>query len=421
LSIQVPQVEYLSPSELKVDGQNPNRMKPKQLAALEECITKYGFIVPVVTNKDLLIADGEQRWTIAQKLQLPKIPVIRLPIKDVDRRTLRQVLNKLRGEHELLGDAAEFERIIQAGGEEDLKLLLSLSSGDIEQYMRILHEDKAETFIIPKIETVKTQIKPGDIFQLGKHRLMCGDATNLKNALQLLNGESVDMVFTDPPYGINYLPETKELRKLGHLAGDGDYRQAPREFPVMRDSLPIIAQICKPGSPIYYCTGWQEIGLITDTLRANGCHVYSVLVWDRITPRFRGHQDFIPVNEFIVYAWRTGHKRYINNSLKNVKSSLQLMTIWRFKTMRAQAMTHTTEKPIELPKNAILLSSPKGGIIADLFGGSGSTLIACEQTERICYMMDIDARYCQVIIDRWESYTGQKAIMVSEQKVDSGA
>jgi ParB-like chromosome segregation protein Spo0J len=114
-------------------------MKPKQLAALEECITKYGFIVPVVTNKDLLIADGERRWTIAQKLQLPQIPVIRLPLKDVDRRTLRQVLNKLRGEHELLGDAAEFERIIQAGGEGDLKLLLSLSDGDIDaRYCQVI-------------------------------------------------------------------------------------------------------------------------------------------------------------------------------------------------------------------------------------------------------------------------------------------
>lgn len=369
---EVPTVEYVSPADLKVDGQNPNIMKPKQLEALRLCIVKYGFIVPIVTNKDLLIADGEQRWTIAKDLQMQKVPIVRLPIKDVDRRTLRQVLNKLRGEHELLGDAAEFERIIKAGGEEDIKLLLSLSDADIEQYMRALHEDKPENFTIPKIETVKTEIKLGDVFQMEKHRLMCADATNVKDALILLNGQTVDMVFTDPRYGINYLPETKELRKLGRLAGDGDYKKNPREFPLIRDSMPVIAQILKEGGPLYVCTGWQEIGLIVDTLMANGCHVYSVLVWDRLTPRMIGRrQDFIPVNEFIVYGWRRGKDRFVNFHLAGVSSGMQLTMVWRFRTLKAGEMTHTTEKPVELSKNAILLSSPKGGLVADLFGAPG--------------------------------------------------
>lgn len=408
-NVEVPAVELISPNDLKVDQQNPNKMKPKQLEALRSCILQYGFIVPIVTNKDLLIADGEQRWTIAKELQMAKVPIVRLPIKDVDRRMLRQVLNKLRGEHELLGDAEEFERIIQTGGEERLKELLNLSDGDLEQYARLLHEDNPEDFVIPRIETVKTKIKLGDIFQLGRHRLMCGDATNVKDALVLLNGQSADMVWTDPPYGINYLPETKELKKLGHLKGDGDFKSNPREFPLIKDSMPIVAHICKEGSPIYVCTGWQEIGLIVDTLMANGCHIYSVLVWDRIMPRMIGRrQDFIPVNEFIVYGWRRGKDRFVNFHLAGVSSGMQLTTVWRFRTLRAGEMTHTTEKPVELPKNAILLSSPKGGLIVDLFGGSGSTLIACEQTERSCYIMDIDPRYCQVILDRWESYTKKK-------------
>lgn len=415
--IEIPQQELVPVDQLKSDGQNPNKMKPKQLTALREVIKRFGFIVPIVTNQDLVIADGEQRWMIAKTLEMEKVPVIRLPVEDVDRRLLRQILNKLKGEHELIGDAEEFERIIQAGREEDLKLMIVISDGDIDQYLRALHEDKPENFVIPKIEAVKTDIKYGDVFQLGKHRLMCGDATSLKDVQILLNCQNVDMVFTDPPYGINYIPETKKLKQLGHLAGDGDYRKNPREFPVMRDSVPVIAQICKPGAPIYVCTGWQEIGLLVDTFMANNCHVYSVLVWDRVMPRFRGHQDFIPVNEFILYGWRQGKKRFINNSLAGEKSPLQLKTIWRFSTLKAQNMTHTTEKPVELPKNAILLSSPKGGIIADLFGGSGSTLIACEQTERICFILEIDPRYCQVILDRWQTYTGKKAIKVPDRNV----
>lgn len=119
--VEIPQSELVDVDLLRVDGDNPNRMTEKQLDALKSSIRKYGFIVPIITNKDLLIADGEQRLTVAKQLGMKKVSVIRLPVKDVDRRLLRQVLNKLRGEHELMGDALEFERIIKAGGAPTLR------------------------------------------------------------------------------------------------------------------------------------------------------------------------------------------------------------------------------------------------------------------------------------------------------------
>jgi ParB-like chromosome segregation protein Spo0J len=143
-AIQIPPVEVVDVASLKVDGQNPNRMSKGQMLGLKASIKQYGFIIPVITNKDLLIADGEQRWTMAKELGLTKIPIVRLPLEDVDRRTLRQVLNKLKGEHDHKLDALEFQRIIQAGGKDDLKTLLAISDSSIQVMLKRLSEEDGQ-------------------------------------------------------------------------------------------------------------------------------------------------------------------------------------------------------------------------------------------------------------------------------------
>jgi len=135
--VEIPPSELVNVNELKVDGNNPNRMTQQQHKALSESIKRYGFIVPIITNKDLLIADGEQRWEVAKSLGMNQVSVIRLPVEDVDRRLLRQVLNKLRGEHELLQDAYEFDKIIAAGKEQDLKDLLLIHDETLKAYLEI--------------------------------------------------------------------------------------------------------------------------------------------------------------------------------------------------------------------------------------------------------------------------------------------
>ena len=138
--LQIPPAELVDLDRLHVDGENPNRMDARQLEALKESIKRWGFIVPIIANKELLVADGEQRLTVARELGMKQVSVIRLPVKEVDRRLLRQVLNKLRGEHELLGDAYEFQRIIEAGQQESLKTLLLLNDHQIERYLEQLAE-----------------------------------------------------------------------------------------------------------------------------------------------------------------------------------------------------------------------------------------------------------------------------------------
>lgn len=136
LEIQIPQAEIVNINTLSVDNKNPNKMSKEQHERLATSIKKYGFIVPIITNKDLLIADGEQRWTVAKSLGMSQVPIIRLPVEEVDRRLLRQVLNKLRGEHDRELDAEEFENIIELGGEKDLKYLLALSDEKLDGYLK---------------------------------------------------------------------------------------------------------------------------------------------------------------------------------------------------------------------------------------------------------------------------------------------
>jgi ParB-like chromosome segregation protein Spo0J len=141
--VQIPPSELVDIDTLKVDNQNPNRMSEKQHKALRDSISKYGFIIPIVTNKDLLIADGEQRLIEAKALGMKQVQVVRLPVEDVDRRLLRQVLNKLRGEHDPKLDAEEFQRIINAGHEDDLTKLLALSDESIRTALKRLQEDES--------------------------------------------------------------------------------------------------------------------------------------------------------------------------------------------------------------------------------------------------------------------------------------
>ncbi len=133
--IQIPEAELVATGSLKVDGKNPNKMDRKGLDRLKASIEKFGFLVPIITNKDLLIADGEQRWVIANELAMPRVPVIRIPLEEVNRHLIRQIMNKLRGEHDRELDAEEFQEIIDLGAEEDLKFFLKLSDEKLDGYL----------------------------------------------------------------------------------------------------------------------------------------------------------------------------------------------------------------------------------------------------------------------------------------------
>ncbi len=414
--IIVPTPETVNTDTLKVDGKNPNKMSKEQHERLASSIKKWGFIVPIITNKDLLIADGEQRWTVAKSLGMNQVSVIRLPVEEVDRRLLRQVLNKLRGEHELLLDAEEFEAIIDLGHKDDLKYLLDLTDGKLERYLLELHPPEEETYQIPEIDKVQTEIKQGDIIQLGNHTLMCGDSTNQQHVDQLLNGAAVEMVFTDPPYGVAFdkhemkddcfrrNPTAKQpsgFRNWGEIKGDETLETYLKFIEVISARLKEKSwYLCAPSKALYEIFGkLRELGIYYATpiiwVKEN-----FVLSWERYKAQ---HENIIYCGDG---AHPTGPKSIWYG--KNNES-----TIWQINRPKTADLRHPTQKPVELVIRAITNSSqPKQGV-ADFFCGSGTTLLACEQVNRVCYAMEIEPRYCEIICQRWESYTNQKRKLVN--------
>jgi len=395
--IEIPNQELIAISDLKVDGQNPNRMTDRQRKSLVESIQRYGFIVPIITNKDLLIADGEQRWEVAKGLSMAQVPVIRLPVEDVDRRLLRQVLNKLRGEHELLLDAQEFDRIISMGHEDDLKQLLDLSDSQIERYLNEIREPKEETYEIPEIEKITTSIQRGDIYALGKHRLMCGDSTT-SDLSCLMHNKQADMLFTDPPYGFEVFGAEKNRK----------YNTA--YLPKYEKWVPQLKEVTKADSVCAIWENWRHIPRLWQILEEQ-YKIINLVIWFATNRHQAYHQKWF-YNHYEPLIVGAKGNYYFDFDYAKAKGTTDVLShiVDSIHTTNENVVFGT--KPVKLHLPLLNIYTKKGDLILDLFGGSGSTLIACEQTNRICYMMEIEPRYCQIIINRWEAYTGKKAIKV---------
>ena len=392
--ITVPKSELINIDDLSVDKNNPNKMSKEQHERLSASIKKWGFIVPIITNKDLLIADGEQRWTVAKSLGMTQVSVIRLPVEDVDRRLLRQVLNKLRGEHALLLDAEEFDKIIELGRKDDLKYLLDLTDKDLEKYLTELHPAQEDEYDTPELENVKTDIVYGEIIQLGKHRLMCYDATDKGKVMELTEYSHPDLLLTDPPYGINVVSRRKQIGggkvpTFAKTVGFDGIVGANSYIPIVGDD--------KPFEPAHL------LGL-TKTIMIFGANYFADklpssagwFVWDK--EGGRDWDDTFADCEFI----------YTN--LKHHAKIYRVLWKGMVKEGESGKRVHPTQKPIKLLADLLKDFTEPNQTVLDLYGGSGSTLIACEQTGRICYMMEIDPRYCEIIAQRWEKYTGQKRV-----------
>jgi DNA modification methylase len=367
-------------------------MEKRQFEALKKNITEFGFLVPIITNKDLVIADGEHRWKAAIDLGMQEIPVLRLDVSEIDRRILRQVMNKLRGEHEKTGDIAEFMRIYEAGEIEHLKDLLALDQKEMSKIMDSL-KNPVEDEAPPVPET--TDIKLGDVFTLGEHKLMCGDSTKEEDVSKLMDGKKADMVFTDPPYGIAYQSAWRS-DKFDILTQD-EVGLHPDKW------LTPIEKFCN--KDIYICFGWQTHHIALSAILKRKWKLKNIIIWNKNAKCLMGDtkNSYEYGYEIIYFIRQTKSPLWVD--VKDRESD-----VWTITKDRPNTYEHPTQKPIAIPSRAIKNSSKDNDIVLDLFGGSGSTLIACEQLNRKCYMLEIDPLYVQVIINRWENFTKKKAV-----------
>ena len=372
-------IELLDPETLKSAAYNPRQISREELNKLIKSIKQFGFVDPALVRKhDNMIVGGHQRVKAAIELGLKEIPVVYLDITENDAKLLNVALNKISGDWdedkltELLAELKFFDdvdELLTGFDEDELDQLIA----DLEEPEEGLTDDDA----IP--EEVEAICKEGQLWQLGDHRLLCGDATNAEKVNKLLDGNLIDTLWTDPPYGIDYQDVKRNHKKISNDNFDA--------YSVIYDALSIISF-----ETSFVCCNWKCYTPINEVLEKLNKKTKAVIVWDK-EHRIQNLDLFGKQHEWVIYSGLFGGQKTVDGD------------VWQIK--REVSKEHPTSKPIELITKSLIAVNAK--LVYDPFLGSGSTLIACEKTNRKCYGMELDPHYCDVIIKRWEDYTGQKA------------
>lgn len=380
----------ISISDLKPYESNPRR-NDEAVQYVANSIEEFGFKVPIVVDKDNIIIAGHTRLKAAEQLGLKEVPcIVADDLNDEQIKAFRLADNRTAEiadwDLELLSD--ELDDIIDFDMSD-----FGFVFDEIEEELEAIEDDyNAEPPDEPKA-------KLGDIYQLGRHRLMCGDATSVDDVEKLMDDKRADTVFTDPPYGIDYSGgRTRVVAEKNY----GKLKNDDLQDEELGSLICNVFNFNKEQADVYICVSPIMQKPFLDYIEKYNKEINAVIVWDKKQPGL-GYMAYRRQCEFILFVKGTPFKR-------GDKSDFDL---WSISKDDATTYVHGTQKPVKVSARAIENSSKKDDIILDLFGGSGSTLIACEQLSRNCYMMEIDPRYIDVIIDRWEKLTGEKAIKIN--------
>lgn len=408
------------------DYENNPRNNEKAVGAVAESIKEFGFKVPIVIDSNYTIVAGHTRKKASELLGLEKVPcIIANDLTPEKIKAYRLADNKTAELAEWDFEKLEKEMAELTAFDFDMSAFgFDESLFDIEAQAE---EDNFDTEqALEEIEEPTTQ--RGDIWQLGTHRLICGDSTDLNTIKRLMNGNKADLLLTDPPYNVAYEGGTGLTIQNDNMSNTQFYEFLKASFSSANENL-------KEGGAFYIWHADSEGLNFRSASEHVGWKIKQCLVWVKNT-FVMGRQDYQWKHEPCLYGWKSGASHYfINdrtqstviedkidiNKLKKeemkdlIKELIQDNTpttvIHEDKPLRNA--DHPTMKPIKLMSKLITNSSKKKEKVLDIFGGSGSTLIACEQLERQCFMAELDEKYCDVIIKRWETLTGQKAVKVS--------
>jgi DNA modification methylase len=369
-----------------------------QVAQVAASIAQFGFVNPILVGSDRVIIAGHARLLAARKLEISEVPVIVLEhLSEAERRALVIADNRLAlnagWDEELL--------VLELGALRDEDFSLDILGFDDEELNRLLAaEDVGEGLTdedsVPEVpETPVSQTT--DLWNLGDHRLLVGDATVAADVQRLMGLDRADCVFSDPPYNIDYQGYTKE-----RLTIQND-QMSPEQFKrFLLDSFQSLRSVVKPGASLYIChsSSWQRE--FQNALEAAGFEVRCQIIWGKNTFAW-GFGRYKFQHEPIFYCHVAGQK----DSWYGNKSQ---STLWEEKKPAANRL-HPTMKPVELVQRALVNSSQAGGLILDLFGGSGSTLIGCQRRGRKARLMEIDPKYADVIVRRYQEFSGKTAVL----------
>jgi DNA modification methylase len=378
-------------------SKNAKKHNKTQISNVAESIKRFGFAQPLVVDKDNVLIIGHCRLLAAKQLKIREVPVVRMDdLTEEQVRELRLLDNKLNESD------WDMELVAEEIGDLDFDgfdIDWGIASDEIEE-VTVVEDEPPEVPEEPKA-------KLGDIYQLGDHLLICGDSTDWDNTISKLMGrELAEMVFTDPPWNVNYGAVDKG-NAMGYkprtikndFMGTEDFKN------FMYSAFNCMNKASKPGAMTYVVMSAQAWGNMMLTLAQNDYHWSSTIIWnkDRLV---LSRKDYHTKYEPIWYGWKEGESRLC--PLADRKQC----DVWDF-DRPSKSEEHPTMKPVALVAKAITNSSKKGNIVLDLFGGSGTTLIAAEQTGRRCRMSELDPKYVDVIVNRWEKLTGKKAKLIT--------
>jgi len=394
------EIVYRTTSVLIPYARNSRTHSPQQTQQIAASIKEFGFTNPVLIDEDNGIIAGHGRVQAAQLLKMDEVPCIVLAgLSEAKKRAYVIADNKLAmnagWDDEML--RLELQDLIDSGFDVDLT---GFSQEEIDKLMPKQVEGLTDEDAVP--ETPETPVTvPGDIWILGDHRLMCGDSTSIEQAEKLMNGVNADLVFTDPPYNVAY--SGRGQNNLGKIKNDDMSDNEFEQF--CRDVFSTYHAVMKPLACIYVCHPDSQSApkLAFEKTFAEQFKKSSTIIWMKQSAGM-GWQDYRAQHEPILYGWKDGGKGSHFFCGDRTKT-----TIWKIGRDAQASYVHPTQKPVALPEEAINNSSKGQDVVLDLFGGSGSTLIACEKTGRVNRSMELDPKYCDVIIKRWQEFTGKQA------------
>ncbi|MFZ5591719.1 MAG: site-specific DNA-methyltransferase [Bacillota bacterium] len=408
-------IQKIPLSKIKAAKYNPRKnLKPgdAEYEKLKRSIEEFGYVEPVIWNKRTgNIVGGHQRYKILNALGYTEIDCVVVDMDEKREKALNVALNKIQGEFDipLLTDLL---KDLDADGFD--VLLTGFDAAELDELFSDNQSPKVkeDNFDADKAaaEIVTPVTRRGDIWLLGRHRVMCGDSTSLEDISKLMDGNKARHIFTDPPWNVDYGSDAKHPSwRPRQILND---KMSTEQFGAfLMQAFTAMKRVCEPGCMTYVVMSGQEWGNLMNVMRDAGFHWSSTIIWKKDS-LVLSRKDYHTQHEPIWYGWLEGTRLC---PLSDRKQS----DVWEIPRPKVSP-EHPTMKPIALVARAIINSSHKGDLVLDPFGGSGSTLIAAEQTERICHMLELDPKYCDVIVKRYIENTSSDAgvfLLRSDEKI----
>lgn len=418
--IEPERLESMAVADLRPHDRNPRTHSKKQVEQITESIRRFGFTNPVLVDKDGQVIAGHGRIEAAKLLGMAKVPVLRLEhMTEAEKRAYIIADNRLA---ELAGwdnDLLALE--LAAVAELDSEFDLALTGFDVAEIEALLNgletgeQEEEEPAQIDEQAPVVSRV--GDLWQLGDHALICGDATDPEVYRRLLDNEKAQMVFTDPPYNVPVNGHICGLGKVQHeefVMASGEMSEA--EFTdFLKRVARNLASFSSDGSIHYVCMDWRHMGELLVAGRAAYSEFKNLVVWNKDNG---GMGAFYRSKHELVFVFKNGSAPHINNFGLGQHGRYRT-NVWDYagvnslKAERGEELAmHPTVKPVAMVADAIRDCSRRGGIILDAFSGSGTTIVAAEQTGRKARVIELDPRYVDVAVRRWQQVTGGKAMLV---------